>query len=317
MVKRTLKLEGEAARGTVVSAQVLRDLLDAVIDGSRRAVRLRAQGSSSVRGPTPGWITASTNFDVEIGEGSTTLELSAPRLEEADPERFSQRELFSGLDPARPSVDYFFESVGAAMAAEGDDEKTSELYDRSFLHALRERLQPIFDHGIDSVSTEESPRHGSLVITAGVFSAFERLEQRIPDPQRVRLAGKLDTIAHSDRTLTLLVGDQSERVRGSLPEGLLNEAQQFWGHTVVVSGMAHFTSSARIQVIDVDLLHEASSRDTEFFGEVPAPLDVPELSSTSDLRIPQGPRSGLSAVIGSWPGDEDDEEVIAALEELS
>jgi hypothetical protein len=35
------------------------------------------------------------------------------------------------------------------------------------------------------------------------------------------------------------------------------------------------------------------------------------------LDRPQGPGSGLNAVMGKWPGDESDEEVLALLEELS
>ena len=32
---------------------------------------------------------------------------------------------------------------------------------------------------------------------------------------------------------------------------------------------------------------------------------------------PQGPHSGVNAIIGRWPGDETDEQIAAALEELS
>lgn len=35
------------------------------------------------------------------------------------------------------------------------------------------------------------------------------------------------------------------------------------------------------------------------------------------LHQPQGPDSGINAIIGRWPGDESDEEIIALLDELS
>jgi hypothetical protein len=35
------------------------------------------------------------------------------------------------------------------------------------------------------------------------------------------------------------------------------------------------------------------------------------------LRRPQGPRSGMAAIMGRWPGEESDDDVIAALEKLS
>lgn len=35
------------------------------------------------------------------------------------------------------------------------------------------------------------------------------------------------------------------------------------------------------------------------------------------LHVPQGPKSGINAIIGKWPGDESEEEILALLEELS
>ncbi|MFL6263377.1 MAG: hypothetical protein ACJ76Y_27085 [Thermoanaerobaculia bacterium] len=37
----------------------------------------------------------------------------------------------------------------------------------------------------------------------------------------------------------------------------------------------------------------------------------------SVLHQPQGPDSGLNAIMGKWPGDETDEEILALLEKLS
>jgi hypothetical protein len=35
------------------------------------------------------------------------------------------------------------------------------------------------------------------------------------------------------------------------------------------------------------------------------------------LHVPQGPDSGINAIMGKWPGDESEEEILALLEELS
>ena len=35
------------------------------------------------------------------------------------------------------------------------------------------------------------------------------------------------------------------------------------------------------------------------------------------LRQPQGPETGINAIIGKWPGDESEEEIIALIEEIS
>ena len=35
------------------------------------------------------------------------------------------------------------------------------------------------------------------------------------------------------------------------------------------------------------------------------------------LHQPQGPDSGINAIMGKWPGDETEEEILALLEEMS
>lgn len=35
------------------------------------------------------------------------------------------------------------------------------------------------------------------------------------------------------------------------------------------------------------------------------------------LHQPQGPDTGINAIIGKWPGDESEEEILALLEEMS
>jgi len=61
-----------------VSAALLRDVLDVVIEGSKRAVRMVTQGRSSAPGTPPGSIEAAADYTVEIKRGSTVLELEVP-----------------------------------------------------------------------------------------------------------------------------------------------------------------------------------------------------------------------------------------------
>ncbi len=59
----------------------------------------------------------------------------------------------------------------------------------------------------------------------------------------------------------------------------------------------------------------ASEDDLSVWGAPPKPLAQP--MDVKKLRVPQGPRSGLNAIIGRWPGDETDEMVGRGLEGLS
>jgi hypothetical protein len=69
-----------------------------------------------------------------------------------------------------------------------------------------------------------------------------------------------------------------------------------------------------IAPISIDATVEGGS-EPSFWSRVPEPrrrkLDL------TPYREPQGPRSGMSAIMGLWPVDETDEEIRGLLERLS
>lgn len=227
MIKHRIKLAGPGVSGTRVNARVLRDLLNIVIDGSQRAVRLRTQGRSTARGQLPRWIQVASEFTVEVLEGSTVLAIEAPSLREAAPEEFEHRGLFPEIDPKLSSFDYFVQSLSAAMT--GDER--SNLYDQPLLVFLQ-NFSAVFDHGVESIAVRVGEENESpdLQIQRSDLQRFSSLESESPEPRRVR-------------------------------------------------------------------------------------LNKPTVQAVS--RQPQGPRAGLNAIFGQWPGDETDDEIAAELENLS
>jgi hypothetical protein len=309
MLTRQLRLVGPSVFGTKVNGPLLREILIILIDGSQRALRIRTQGRSTARGVLPDWIAAATEFSVEIREGSTVLEIESPSLFEAAPEDFRQAQLFPEIDPTRAAVDYLADSIEAALR---DDSRTA-LYDASFLKFLA-KLEGVFNHGVTEVEFRrlDGIPESVLQIQRSSVSQFRQLESRIPRPQRVNVAGKLDTIRHSDRTFVLaLSGDQ--QIRGIAEH--CEDLQNLWGKSVLVSGTAHFTVGGCVQRIEADALRLASDRDFSLFSEAPRPVNSP--IEPSDLRRIQGPRSGLNAIFGKWPGQESDEKVGEVLDALS
>ena len=129
--------------------------------------------------------------------------------------------------------------------------------------------------------------------------------------QRVRIAGTLGPIDPADRSFTLQVED--ETLRGSA-EGLSFESLQgLVGQTVMVSGIGRFRRSGSLLHIDAEGI-EMAQGDVSFWSRVPRPLlrDEPSVLYKSQ-RIGEP----WTAILGQWPGTESDEEVLAALEELS
>jgi hypothetical protein len=77
--------------------------------------------------------------------------------------------------------------------------------------------------------------------------------------------------------------------------------------------MAVFRPSGRVLRLHADHI-EPAGNDFSLWSVEPRPLWG---AAAPPLRRPQGPRSGINAIIGRWPGDESEAEIAAALEELS
>jgi hypothetical protein len=128
----------------------------------------------------------------------------------------------------------------------------------------------------------------------------------------VRLAGLLDTIRHSDRMFTLKL-ESGITLRG-IAEGVPPETLAgLFGKMVTVSAMAVFRPSGRVLRLHADHIEPAGG-DFSLWSVEPRSLWG---AAEPSVRQPQGPHSGINAIIGRWPGDESEAEIAAALEELS
>jgi hypothetical protein len=312
MIIHDIKLDGPGVKGTVVNAHLLSELLRIIIDGSQQALRVRTQGRSTARGILPSWISTSSEFEVEIVKGSTLLQITAPTLIEADPSAFKQRELFPEIDPDLTSFDYFTDSLDAVL----DGSERSNLYDRGMLKLLS-GLDSVFERGIEEITFHSKGKSEvrKIQVSKRDLASFTKLEEQIPHPQQAKIAGKLDLIRHSDRTFILQLPETKEQVKGITDSHHLEDLQDLWGKSVLVSGTVHFTSTGSILRIEADQIKTASERDIMMWSVPPEPLKKP--ASATAFRVHQGPRSGINAVIGRWPGDESDDEIEEVLETLS
>lgn len=134
-----------------------------------------------------------------------------------------------------------------------------------------------------------------------------------PTRQRVRLVGKLASGHTGAQRFNLLLDDghqcQIELVAGDLAAatGLLNQR-------VRVLGTAIFQPSGdliRTEADDIGPAHDEGS----FFSAIPRPT-LQQADVDEPLRK-QDHHRGVSSIIGQWPGDEIDEEIVSALKELS
>lgn len=305
-VRHNLFVSGPEARPDGVSGSVLQELLLVAVDGAQRALRLRVEGRSTAPGAIPRWVAAGATFDVVQGRNAQEWRLLGRPLKEAAPEKFGQPELFEDLDVQKSALDLFEEGLQDAVAGRED----SDRFDDGLVQVFY-RLANIFTHGIDSVRFVNGQ---DLPIGPTDVQHIENLRSRTPAPQAVRLAGKIESIRHSDR-MFLIELESGEKLRGIADAVDEAEPQAVWGKVAVVVGKAVFRPSGRALRIDAEKIGLAGRRDSEMYGRLPQPILRP--LDPRSLRESQGAKSGINALWGKWPGDESESDVQEALRRLS
>jgi hypothetical protein len=303
-----LRLSGPGTYGSHVPAALLRDLLDALTDAVEQTIRLRVEGRSRAHGRAPAWLERAGRFDlVAIESGSTQLVFEAPSLHEAAPELFAQGSLFAPIPPEGSCLDLVAQSMNDALA----ERPESDLYDDGLVDTFQS-FSRVFRHQVERLELLDGP---ALTLDASGIETFRRLQGSLPPDQRVLVEGKLDLLRHSDRFFTLLL-DAGSSVRGVITSDELDSDAlgRLWGRRARVEGRAKFRPSGSILRVEAERIEPASDRPSPF-AELPRPL-FGTLGERA-LSKPQGPRSGVGAILGQWPGSESEEEFQRALDELS
>ncbi len=303
-----IRLIGPGSRGRRVSGELLRDVLDVLVDGARKAVRLRFEGKSGGPGPAPAWVGRAASFDfVETEAGSTIVQLDAPALADVAADWVAQGEMFDDIPRDATGLGLFRNSVSEAL--EGRVE--SDAFDPALLATI-EDWQAVFAYGIEEIEFGNASTPVTRITQARIETA-RRLRRETPAPQRVRVTGWLDAIRHHDRMFTIKLED-GVTLRG-IAEGVEPHIlASLFGKKATVSAQAVFRPSGRVLRLEADHI-EPAGEDFSLWSTEPKALNQPLSEQT--LRVPQGPRSGLNSVMGKWPGDESDEEIFRILEDLS
>ena len=170
---------------------------------------------------------------------------------------------------------------------------------------------------LDALQFIQFLEYKSISTPDDVFKLEESLEPKasIPAPRQVKVAGRLDAMTVSDRTFALITAEKQCIMKGIAKSVDQKTLSTLLGQDVLVSGQAHFTSSGEVLTIEAEQIVIAKAHDLKIWGQLPTPLH--RTFNLSDFKVPQSPDTGMSAIYGTWPGDETDEEILSALEKLS
>jgi hypothetical protein len=308
MPLHSIRVVGSSADGARISGPLLRDLLAMVAEGSRRALRMRVEGRSTSAGRIPDQLESATEFDfLGLSNGSCVVTLEAPTLAQVVPRTFAKGSLF--LDNRSSAIGLWEESLADALAGETD----SDRFDTSMLAEFKKSLCRVFEHDVEMLEIRhEASSVPMAVVRREAVDQIDSLKRQTPRSRRIRVAGKVDELRHSDRRITLVLTDGTAIT--CLADGVDEDRlRSLWGQNVVVSGLAVFRPSGKVLRVEADNITLATGSDLEIWSAEPVPLGA--TLDAKALRKPQGPRSGVNAIFGKWPGDETDEEFEALLKD--
>ena len=312
-VIQTIRLTSSAHFGRKVPPGPLGAVLQVLPTAVRRSVLMAVQGSSIARRPCPAWLPAAA--DVRLvdyaGDDETILRFESPRLGDAAPALYEQQQFWPTLPAPQDTAIDLLADVLADVAAGNPD---SDRFDPPLLRQLV-RFRRALKQGFEAIEVlgQRHPPEQPARLDTSILETAERFCASTPAAQRARVAGTLDMVRASTRTFAIRL-EQGEELRGVLLAGDIREIALLLEKKVLVLGRVQYRPSGRALRIDAEEVRPAAG-DVSLWCRIPPPRG--RSVETSALRQPQGPRSGVAAVIERWPGDESDDEIDAWLEEIS
>lgn len=310
---QTVTLKSDKQFGHRVPPHAFGELLAALPLAVRSSIRMVFEGRSQGKGPLPKWLIAASDirFLGHSGDNDTVLNFETPLLGEAAAVLYEQQEFWPTPKPDKS--DTGFDLLGDIVGDLASNNLDSERFDRHLLkniYNFKKALNGSFQEM--EITGRRFTAHNPIVFSKSIINAAKSLSINTPEPQQVRIVGTLDMIRASTAAFAVKLNDGRE-IQGVLVNGDSDTLGNFYKQQVLVLGKAIYRPSGNPLRIDAEEMMLASEKD-QYFSQIPKPI-----RRKYDLRQvlrEQQHKKGLSAIFGKWPGNETDEQVQQALQEL-
>jgi len=312
MVAHTVSIRGESVAAGRPRPEALGWVLRYIEPVVRDSVSMGFRNTSSLPGRPPAWLSRACDVRLvgisEDGPDGTRLHFEAPRLGGAAEEIYGQGELFR----IRPDEhDTGFDLLGDAVADVRKEDHDSIRFDAKLLREIHRLYDGPSKRGVEQIILlgGRLPVAEPISIDQAVSAHANRMRQITPPAQRARIAGKLDMIRDSDSVFEVLLGD-GETVRGVWLPGEMGRLQELFREDVLIEGKAVYRPSRKLLRLEADAVRPAAGGDA-VFREIPRPLvqaTPPRVARQAQTRA-----GGAGSIHAQWPGDETEDEILAAL----
>ncbi|MGV4414770.1 hypothetical protein [Chryseobacterium sp. T1] len=144
------------------------------------------------------------------------------------------------------------------------------------------------------------------------FQRIIKLEDSIPNPQRVIISGKLDEMKVSKGRLGLETNDGIVYIYTNNSE-IISNIKEFMGHDLTIHGIAHYKANGGINFVDILSFDKYKSRD-KYFNKKPSTHSTNQqlMFSVEKRKL----TNSISELLGQWPGEENDDEFSNLIDSL-
>lgn len=308
-----LRIKGLKTRSGTIPLIVLKDISESILDGSERSLRLAIAGASARGGRRSPWLLKSLELTFTgISEGSTVLEIEAPRLGDTAPDLVQRQDFWYSLPNSDDTaVTLLAQSVKDATS----ESRESEHYDSGILDSLLS-FEDIIDNYITGIEIESEDRpEEKFSLGRNELEKINKRKSEIPEPKAVIISGIFNLIEHAQRRFQLSLKDDT-KIPGKADSSLVSaeNMRALWGKEVTIKGNAHFKPSGKMRFIEAQIVKPFQEGEQIF--QIEPELITPryvleELSTTRRAKSP------LKEVWGQWPGEESIEEILDTLREIS
>lgn len=307
-----IRVTGLKTKDGSIPVFLFKEIIDGILKGCDRVLRLVVEGRSSKVGKTPDWLQQSLDFTITgIKTGSTVLELEAPVLEESMPESFLQKKLWGDwalFEPGDTPLTLLSKSVTDASAGNME----SDYIDSGVLDALLS-FKSVTTGSQELTVSSKGKRAEKFKIGGSEIKKIKKIKVETPKPQTAVISGLFNLIEHHNRRFQLKLPD-GRNVRGIMDPAFIDfeRMRELWGKRVTIKGKAYYKASGQLRSIDAISIRPFEEGD-EILQEMPR--GQKSFKFYEDFVAEKNANRVLKKIWGRWPGDESINDLLTALEE--
>ena len=298
-VERVVKADGNAFISNGVQPRASRYVSRFIEDGVRRSSRMRMLAKSRQIGrPLKSMSDFWTIY--EKGWSSDGWVFLAPTLRDAAPDLLNQPSLFGENFVETDTAFEFLQDALLEVRRGADD---SQRFDPDLLADFR--MDGALRNGVSIVKlvgvnrTEFAPADEVLRENA------EALLARTPEPKRMRFVGVLDMVKSSNLNFELVLAD-GQRLKGVWTGEDVSLLGEYWSKHVTIDANLIYKPNGKPLRLEGISVRPPEARDQAF---TQLKLDQPVRGR---LTVPKGVLT-VGELVGSWPGNETDQEIAEVL----